>query len=104
MGVKCACRPDRARIGDGSIFGDDTPADEADCNLPCPGDASNTCGGPQNYQLYELFDGIPVDETPGPGPAELEGIPPEDDLTPLVSTRETLPLLGLPSLDEIMPS
>lgn len=88
-GDKCAC-------GKSQSFLDKEKTPDT-CESPCSGDDSFTCGGPEEYEIYELFDDIPVetpapvdepeptdepaapapavtpapvDETPGPGPAE----------------------------------
>jgi len=52
-GDKCACGFSQEFLG-----ADKT---QVDPTSECAGDAAFTCGGPEEYELYILFDDVPVD-------------------------------------------
>ncbi len=60
-GNKCACGFDSEASIDDAIA-----TDESECNSPCSGNSDENCGGPMQYQLFELFDGPAPTEAPEP--------------------------------------
>eukprot|EP00752_Nemacystus_decipiens_P003257 g3014.t1 len=42
--------------GESEAFLDATDKPDGECDLPCPGDNTETCGGEASYELYEILD------------------------------------------------
>ncbi|CAN0188824.1 unnamed protein product, partial [Scytosiphon promiscuus] len=58
-GDKCACGFDPTFL--------EQPKVADACYEPCSGDEAYSCGGEEEYELYELFDDEPMTATPAPG-------------------------------------